>query len=40
MAYYYLTNDAENDLRKIIEYTLSEWGIEQVLEYQESLNRA
>jgi len=37
MSHYYLTNAAENDLREIIEYTLNEWGIEQVFTYRDQL---
>ena len=37
MPKYYLTNDAENDLREILEYTLNQWGVEQVLAYRNIL---
>jgi len=34
---YYLTNAAATDLRKIIEYTLDQWGEEQVFIYRDRL---
>ncbi len=37
MPQYYLTNTAVGDLREIVEYTLAEWGQEQVLKYRGQL---
>ncbi len=37
MPRYHLTNAAAEDLRGIIEYTLEEWGGEQVITYRDRL---
>ena len=37
MRLYDLSQDAENDLREILRYTLKEWGREQVERYRQTL---
>ena len=39
MRLYDLTEDAENDLREILRYTLKQWGAPQVRRYQQTLVR-
>ena len=37
MPKYYLSKVAEDDLREIMQYTIAEWGVEQVLKYRNRL---
>lgn len=37
---YQLTEDAEQDLREIAEYTLNRWGRSQLIQYQQGFTRA